>query len=163
MEPKFENTGVIIPEPCKLISTALTDHLIGPSTGNRNRAGDHPGNTRPECEWTSRDTKGHKAKQGKIYAHVSAQTKRLIGEDEYLQSKAGYSAFISGKKCRQPAVSATQACWYSDSTTALGVVIRKGYFVVWVSVTGSNSPGLTAAELPTSADRVAEDIVQGLP
>jgi hypothetical protein len=67
------------------------------------------------------------------------------------------------QKCQPAQVKASDSCWYNDPDgRRLGVVIRQGSVVVWVTVFGMNSPGLTAAQRPGSAQRIANDIVQNL-
>ncbi|GAA2420000.1 hypothetical protein GCM10010191_33970 [Actinomadura vinacea] len=154
------DSGVVIPDPCKLISGATADFLVGKTQGSRTSKTKNIAT--PECEWDNQSGREEGEKEGRLHASVFAQKKRPTNGDRFKYSKQVYSGFTAKQKCQPLNVKASDSCWYNDPDGRLGVVIRKGNVVVWSTVFGTNSPGLMAAQRPGSGQRIANDIVQSL-
>ncbi|MEW2355978.1 hypothetical protein [Spirillospora sp. NPDC029432] len=156
------DTKITVPDPCSLISSPLSEELIGAASGTREKEGDSPGNTQPSCNWKVRRSSGTAWKEESIAVHVSATTKRLRHGDKFLAPKAAYNAHSSGKSCKKIQLPATESCWYHNANFDLALVLRKEYVVAWAYVTGEHSPALRQDSLEATAQRMAADIDKGL-
>ncbi|XVQ12805.1 hypothetical protein ACQP1W_09685 [Spirillospora sp. CA-255316] len=160
-ESDLVDTGVVVPDPCKLVSGRSADYLIGKSQGGRTSSTKNIAT--PECQWNNQAGRKEGEKEGLLSVFVFAQKKRPADGDRFKFSKQTYAGMTAKQKCQPLRVEASASCWYSDPDgRRLGVVVRQGNVVVWATVFGTNSPGLTAAQHPESAQRIATDIVQNL-
>lgn len=159
----FVRTNAKIPNPCDLISPALSDELIGLKDGRQtNGPESHDASTDVDCRWDNNGLKGQHRKQGTISISAHVDLMRIAGRDPYSGSKIYYRTYTAAKKCKDIPVEASEKCWYVEPGISLGLVLRKDYSTVWLTCAASDSPSLADRNIPKVASRVAKEIIANL-
>ncbi|MEV5751861.1 hypothetical protein AB0L00_28930 [Actinoallomurus sp. NPDC052308] len=159
----FIRTDAKIPDPCGLISPALSEELIGLKVGRQtNTPEPNDASTDVECRWDNGGLKGEHRKQGTINLSAHVDLMRVVGGDPYSGAKIHYRSYTAGKKCNAIPVEASETCWYVESGVSLGVVLQKNYSTIWLTCDASDSPSLASKNLSMVASRAAAEILAKL-